>query len=352
MKDYLIIGHGIAGAVLTHKLLEHDVSITVIDNPKNNHSSSVAGGLYNPITGRKMVKTWLADHIFPIIEATYSRLEKKLKCSFLHPIGIYRPFISVEEQNDWLGKSADKNFNQFIKRISKQSTSAVAINDPYGGIHLDLAGYVDVPELINASRKHLLQLESYIEADFDEQELDIKENHIVYNKETYSRLIFCNGIKSQESTLFNWMPLKPAKGEILHGDMNKKIETIYNRGVFMLPKHDCTVRIGSNYQNHFDNLETTTKAKNEILDKLNKLTSEPVKITSAIAGIRPATKDRRPIIGKHPNYRHIYMFNGFGSKGVSLIPYFSEDLVSHLMTNSDLHTDVNISRYYKLYKEN
>ena len=99
-------------------------------------------------------------------------------------------------------------------------------------------------------------------------------------------------------------------------------------------------------------MNTTEKAKTEILEKLQKLTHEPIKIINAIAGIRPATKDRRPIIGKHPEYEHIYMFNGFGSKGVPLVPFFSQNLLAHLETNSDIHPEVDLSRYYKLYIKN
>ncbi|MGL1887209.1 MAG: FAD-binding oxidoreductase [Reichenbachiella sp.] len=351
MKDFLIIGHGLAGAILSHDLLDQGHSITVIDNPQNNHSSTVAGGLYNPVTGRKMIKSWMTDELFPLIEPTYRRLEKKLDATFLHPIGIYRPFVNVEEQNDWEGKSTDEKFKPFIKSIIKEKTPQIDLNDDFGGIHLKVSGYVNVPEFLLASKTFLAKEGFYQEEDFIESELEINSSHISYRNEEYRRLIFCNGIKALESNLFHWVPLRPVKGEVLKGKMDKTIQTIYNRGVFVLPFQKHLVRIGSNYQNQFEDLEPTEKAKNEILEKLSKLTSEPIKIVDAIAGIRPATKDRRPIIGKHPDYEHIYMFNGFGSKGVSLVPYFSQNLLMHLDSNIDIHPEVNLNRYYKLYSK-
>jgi nucleoside-diphosphate-sugar epimerase len=62
--NYLIVGQGIAGTNLTFTLLERGNSVTIADNPQEFSSSKVAAGLFNPITGRKMSKTWLADSLF------------------------------------------------------------------------------------------------------------------------------------------------------------------------------------------------------------------------------------------------------------------------------------------------
>ena len=54
----------------------------IIDNNPSVSSSKVAAGLYNPITGRKMVKTWLADELFPNLSKFYQDLEKKIDTKF------------------------------------------------------------------------------------------------------------------------------------------------------------------------------------------------------------------------------------------------------------------------------
>ena len=64
-------------------------------------------------------------------------------------------------------------------------------------------------------------------------------------------------------------------------------------------------------------------------------------------GIRPATKDRRPMLGKHPDHDCVYIFNGFGAKGVSLIPYYSKMMIDLLVNQNQPHIDVNISRFFK-----
>ena len=66
-------------------------------------------------------------------------------------------------------------------------------------------------------------------------------------------------------------------------------------------------------------------------------------------GIRPATKDRRPFVGFHPEYQKVVIFNGLGAKGVTLAPYFSGQLADALVHGTDIDHEVNIGRYYSLY---
>ena len=61
MLDYIIVGQGLAGTHLGFELESRGKSIRIIDNNFKNSSSKVAGGMFNPITGRNMVKTWKAD---------------------------------------------------------------------------------------------------------------------------------------------------------------------------------------------------------------------------------------------------------------------------------------------------
>ncbi|HEX6890914.1 MAG TPA: FAD-dependent oxidoreductase, partial [Chryseolinea sp.] len=96
---YIILGHGLAGASIAVQLLKHGKKILVIDKPSPTTASRVAAGLFNPITGRKMVKSWLADKLFPFLHQYYREVETLTACKFFYPMPVYRPFISIEEQN-------------------------------------------------------------------------------------------------------------------------------------------------------------------------------------------------------------------------------------------------------------
>ena len=73
--DFLLIGQGLAGSALGYRLKKAGFKIKLLDQPDLNQSTKIAAGLYNPVTGRKMVKTWNADQLFPEIEPFYQELE-------------------------------------------------------------------------------------------------------------------------------------------------------------------------------------------------------------------------------------------------------------------------------------
>lgn len=87
--DFLLIGQGIAGTVLSYRLIKSGKSVLVIDQAAANNSSRVAAGLFNPITGRKMVKTWQADRLFPVIKPLYGELERLLEKKLIYDKNIY-----------------------------------------------------------------------------------------------------------------------------------------------------------------------------------------------------------------------------------------------------------------------
>lgn len=349
MYDYLIIGHGLAGAVLSQKLLERGQKIMVLDEPAQNHSSTVAAGIFNPITGRKMFKTWKADELFPELLSFYPGLESRLEANFFHPIGVYRPYFAIEDQNDWEAKKSDPKFVSYITKASTSNISAHDLHDPYGGLFLKQAGYVNIAKLLKANKKYLIDKGSYRETMFYEKDLKRINDRFSYGDLSFNKIIFCNGIHAHRTEYFGWLPFHPVKGELIDISLQKRPETIYNRGVFMLPFEGEHIRVGSTYHHQYDDIEPTEKGQNELKEKLSGLLKEEYQIKGSRAGVRPATKDRRPFIGKHPDNEHIYVFNGFGSKGVSLIPHCSKLFTKYLLDGEALDTEVDISRYYSHY---
>ncbi|HWB65164.1 MAG TPA: FAD-dependent oxidoreductase, partial [Chitinophagales bacterium] len=70
MYDFIIVGQGIAGSMLSWFLLRAGQKVLVIDKYNPSSASNIAAGISNPITGRRFVKTWLADEILPFAAQT------------------------------------------------------------------------------------------------------------------------------------------------------------------------------------------------------------------------------------------------------------------------------------------
>ncbi len=70
----------------------------------------------------------------------------------------------------------------------------------------------------------------------------------------------------------------------------------------------------------------------------------PFEIIGHVAGVRPAVKDRRPYIGASKKHSNLFIFNGLGTKGALLAPYWAEHLAEHLMLGKPLDAAVDTRR--------
>ena len=359
--DFLIVGQGLAGSLLSYHLREQGCSVRVINTQHHRPSASrAAAGLYNPITGRKLVKTWRADALFPYLERCYAELQQRLGTTFFHPTPIYRPLASAEDQNAWAVQSDNPAFADFVEQVHLRSHYGKLVRDPWGGLRLRHCGYVDVPELLRAYREFLIEQASYEESVFDFDQLEVQAHQVRYRGWTAQRIIFCEGASARHNPYFSWLPFRPVKGEMLSIRTEAPLPVIMYRGVFVIPGHALAggalaggalakghyCRVGSTYDHHDLSDTPTEQARQTLKQKLDQLLVTPYEIVDQWAGVRPATRDRLPFIGIHPEHEPLGIFGGFGSKGVSLAPYFAQHFVHCLLKNTPVDEEVTIQRYY------
>ncbi len=349
--DFLIVGQGLAGTTLAFELLGKNKTVMVLADHSQPSASKIAAGLYNPITGNRLVKTWKADALFELVEPYYQEKEVLLNAKFVHPIGIYRPFTTLDEQNDWMAKSAEPQYAGFIDKVGGNPHSSHLFHDPFGGVYLKKAGFVDTGIFLEASKKYLIAKGCFVEEVFLEENLLVEKTGITYKGIQARELILAQGIGATDGDLFSWLPLHALKGEILEVATVLEDKTVFNRGCFMLPTGSGKWKVGSTYNWRQPNYQPTEEAKIEILEKLNHLYKGTVDVTNHLVGIRPSTKDRRPFLGRHPAHENVHVFNGLGTKGVSLSPFFAREMVDHLIDRKPISREVDIERYFSLYFE-
>jgi glycine/D-amino acid oxidase-like deaminating enzyme len=345
--DYLIVGQGLAGSALAIQLLKRRRKFLLIDQPSENTSSVVAAGLYNPITGRNWVKTWMADKIFPYMQSYYREVEEMTHLKFLLDKTIYRPFSTLDEQNDWFGRSEDQIYSDFIHGVSAIPLDDKVINNPIGGLEIKQGGNLLIPRYLHAVRQLLKENGCYKEEHFDFNEVKVDDDKCVSGGHNFGRIIFCQGPQSADSELWKFLPFNLVKGEILTVNVKMKLSKIYNKSSFILPIDDSTVRIGSTYdRSRLDNIPTE-KAKMQLVGKMEGFFKPAFEVTDQKAGVRPATIDRKPFLGMHPNDKKLIIFNGLGAKGVTLGPFFANHLLNHLENDTNLLKEVEINRIIK-----
>jgi glycine oxidase len=93
-------------------------------------------------------------------------------------------------------------------------------------------------------------------------------------------------------------------------------------------------------------LITGKKKTNRIKEILNC----DFEIISHFAGIRPTVRDRKPLIGTHPEHSNIHILNGLGTRGVMLAPAMAKDLYENIENKKPLPKDIDIKRYAKFFE--
>jgi glycine oxidase len=340
--DYIIVGQGLAGSCLALQLLKQKKRILIVDQYNKHAATQVAAGLFNPVTGRKMSKTWKADELFPYLHQFYREAEQVTHQKFFFPMPLYRPFVSVEEQNEWMGKSVNEELSSYIEAVHIAPVEPDFVKNSYGGLSLKQCGYLDTQKFTSAVREHLRQQATLLEENFDEDNLIIQPDGIRYKEHRASRIIFCQGVEALTGKLFSWLPIRPLKGETLTIKTDCSVATIYNRGVYAVPG---IWRVGATYQVNDVTPAISEAARKELIEKLDDLISFPYEVITQSWGIRPTTPDRKPILGAHPEYPSVLIFNGLGTKGVSLAPYFSKVLAASLENATPINKEVDIERY-------
>lgn len=344
--DFLIVGQGLAGSAVALRAMARNYKVLVLDEPSQNRSSRVAAGLFNPVTGRNMVKTWLADEIFPALHHFYRQAERLTGKTFFHPMPLYRPFANAEEQNEWMGKSADHAFAKYIARLSLSGCYDGKVRDPFGGITFTQTGFLDTLGYLEAVRTYLLGRQAFASAVFEAGQLEPGQSSVRYGSVTARKIIFCQGVQNAINPWFRNIPVKSLKGEFLGVQSDWRKDVILNRGVYFVPgAASGEWRVGSTYNWNDHSPEITAGARKELIEKLEDLISMPYTITGQQWGVRPTTPDRKPVLGAHPEHPSLVIFNGFGTKGVSLAPYFSEVLIRWMENKGTINKEADVTRF-------
>ena len=338
----LLIGQGIAGTMLARALERRGAQVSLADAALPGSASAVAAGIINPVTGKRFVKSWRFDEFFPAAKSAYQILETELGIKVWSEQSILRLLTTPEEANDWSARCTLPDYVDFLRESGDAGDWAGLVKPGFKFGIIQRAARIDFQELISAFRQKAISTGVFLK-----KKLDSHEAKQLLGE--YDSIIFCEGYRGQENHFFPDLPWQLAKGEALlvrfEEERAIKIVEMLKKTMTLVPVGDNLFWAGGSYQWHFPDLMPSDGEKTFILNHLREMLAAPFEIVGHMAGVRPTVKDRRPFIGQSRINSNVFIFNGLGTKGALLAPFWAEHFAAHLLEGKQLDAAVDVRRF-------
>jgi glycine/D-amino acid oxidase-like deaminating enzyme len=331
--DAVIIGRGLAGAVLTETLRQRGLRVRVYDAKRPGNASLAAGGVVNPVVLRRDVPSWRALELLPLAERFYSEWSARAGWEGWHQLPLVKLFPTPKEVDQWTRAMDTDAGRVLLQQVPEPELEQGGLVHPHGYGTVPRCAWLNVPAMLEAQRNVLLNAGVLVERMLEQDAVRITRDGVEVDGLQARWCIRCDGPFASHAGLV------PVKGEtvVVHIP-GLHLSRMVHRGVFLLPLGDERYRVGSTFA--WDDVFSgpSEAARAWLLERLRTFVHRPFEVEEQRAGVRPTARDRRPIIGVTGPGQAV--LNGLGSRGVLLAPWCAAHLADHLFAGAPLDPEV------------
>lgn len=327
--DVLILGQGLAGTLLAWELEQAGIGFSLVDPGPAGAATTAAAGIINPITGRRLVKSWRIETWRPAARETYRALEAGLGVPLWRDLRVRRRFADERERNTWREKHARGELAPY---------AGVADDD---GFWIEQAARVDLGALMAAARAKWLATGRLREETFSAVDLE---------RETarHALVIDCTGRMAAAGGTFAFVPWEFSKGEVLELAVDGlDPEVVLNCRHWLVSVGPGAAWVGATHEPGARDAGPTPAARAALEASARDLlgAATPFAVTGQRAGVRVNLPDKRPIAGRHPQRPRLGLVNGLGAKGALWAPSLARQWVEHLKSAAPFDPAVDVARF-------
>jgi glycine/D-amino acid oxidase-like deaminating enzyme len=313
-KSLIVSGSGIAASVLG--LQAQLRGIKVFRLPSGTPGSSLlASGIYNPIVLKRMRLVWRWRECLEAAERFYREAEERFSVKFVEPEKVFHKIANEAELNRWQGLRADAPWNELLGE-------PIEWRGKWFGAVLR-SGWIRVPKLLECFEEFTPPIDLAGEAP----------------------LVYCHGWAGGDRA--DGLPeaaFNPVKGEVLRARLpGYSFDGIAHGSVFVLPLGEELFQIGATYQWDKPDEKPSSEGQAELLKGLRSIWDGTAEIVEHRAAVRPATRDRRPLMGRVGPNR--WVLNGLGSRGVLMAPLLAAELLDQIFESAGSFAESDWSRF-------
>ena len=346
--DCIIVGQGVSGSFLSWYLIKAGKKVVVIDGSQPYSASKVASGVINPVTGRRIVSTWMIETLLPFALEAYTEFGKNLGASIISQKNIldFHPTPQMKLAFDERQPMESK----YLRYPDDENQYKQYFDYPFGAGEINPCYLIDVHLLLSGWRNKLQEQDSLLGEEFYMNELTFSDaGFLSYKNISAERIVFCDGTKGFDSPFFSLLPYAKNKGEAVIVEIKGlPLTNIYKHGLSLVPWKNDLWWVGSTYEWNFKDLLPSVAFKEKVEQLLRHWIKLPFEIVDHIASERPANLERRPFVGFHPKFPSVGILNGMGTKGCSLAPYFAHQLVENILKNERINPLADVKRFTKI----
>lgn len=339
--QYIIVGDGYAALFFAHQLLKNDKSFVIFSDGKKS-ASQVSAGIVNPVVLKKFTTFWKAQEQIDFLRETLSEIASYTGENYLIDHNIRRIFHDEKEKDLWLKKAETKELQPFLSETFEEVD---AVKNPYQTGRVKQSARLDVAGFFQGMMKFLAEKNHLIKEKFDYSKLKTSEN--TYKDFEYQNLVFAEGMGVRQNPFFGDIPVNPNKGHHIrvHLSSNPGHSYTLKKKHFLFPVDEKIYFYGGTYDREQIHHKIDDSAIEQLINGLSEIYEHDFEIVEENFGFRPTVKDRRPILGSHPKFRNLFVFNGLGARGILNGCYFSQTLFDHIEHKTEIPAEVNLQRF-------
>lgn len=338
MARWLVVGGGLAGTLAAEALWLAGEDVVQRDAGLPS-ASRVAAGMFNPVSFRRVVEVWDAAEHRQVAEAVYARFERLLGGKYWFEVPVVRAFPNADYAEVWRSRmSAGHDVSKWIELADAPG----GMRFEFGAGRVEGSGWVHVTQLLDdwkawaASGPDRLAWETGA------------WNWSDGLPAGYDGVVDARGVGAVED-LKQWgIQVNPNHGEVLTLRPGAWTEGFtLNANKWVLPQPDGRARLGATYAWGILDDRTQAKSQHELFAPFEKWGRFNLNdVEEHRAGLRPASPDRRPIVGKLSNrYPWYALLNGLGTRGVLVGPRAAQDLARQLLQDAPQRDLTNPTRF-------
>lgn len=322
--DILIVGQGIAGTLLAWELERAGLAFAIADAGHAGAASCVGAGIVNPITGRRLVKSWRVETLLPMARAAYRALEAELGVPLWREMRVRRLFADDRERRAFAEKQASGELAPFARAADEN------------GFWIESAAHVDVGRLLAAARARWRAQGRLREIAADAQAESAR----------HALAIDCTGLHGARQGAFGFVPWEFSRGELLEIAIEGLApDVVLNRRHWVLPAGAGTAWVGATHEPGVLDRTPSGAGRHALEQSARDLLAHTFHISGQRAGVRVNLPDKRPVAGRHSERPTLGLVNGLGAKGTLLAPFLARQWAGHLAHGAAFDAEIAVARF-------